>query len=949
MRGKKSFTLLGLMAILPIGALCHSPATSVAATEVESIIDELDDASKRKDLYSLGVQSSDVGFGVDNRLYSTYSGDVVPSGSNVWENAFGYIEYDVSGHNALSVFADQPSDVGAPVVYCSPSGFVTSKGSSSQASDNWIRTEYKYDIPADTAWVRIYPIGCNANGIENWMQQMTRIELTYQEAAPAIPTIEDDLNDLSKTNDAYHVTAQTGNVGFGDDNRYLSTYNGEVRPDGANVWENDFGYIQYNVAGQNALSIFADQPSEVGAPVVFCSPSGFVTCKGSSNQASDNWIRTEYKYDIPADTAWVRIFPLNYNSGAVEYWMQQITKVVLSYVEAEPEPEPGPEPVVNKIEDDLNDLSKTLDAYGIAAQSSDVGFGSDGRYTSTKSPAGAPSAANWWDGEYAYLAYALSGQNLATVTVDCGQTNLSVFPHIAFVANYGGLDSRFLEVNNYSVESSSNWSRITYKFVIPEGALWGRAIFSAYDSYDGTLHVWEQQITKIVIEHVDTLPEKDASIPEITPIVRPDTPLEKIEDNLDALEGNGNLGDFYGVQDIAYEEDHVVGLTKSPEEEPTALTWWEGVYGYVQFRVDGRHNFMSVQAYASDNVFAYCPDLMVYAGQGNSLSLVPVHSIVLGEKNAAGLNLVTYNYVLSGQTAARIVFTAYNAPDKSFSTSDQLLTKVTVDCLETIPEADPVSTAHDAYVAELRQYYASIDLKAYDEAERALIKFYINAGIQYLLHGKAKDDVAWVNSVKEKIAALATSEEKFASAKEAYVKELKDAYDSYSSEDYTEENYARITKIYNDALTEIEASNDLDQIALIVSDAKEDMALIEKYVPVTLESIAVSGAKNRFVVGEEFSAEGLKVIATYSDGSTLDVTEEAIVDSSKVKMDTAGSYVVTVSYLSKSTTYTIAVEAEEVPAPTSKGCGGSILAASSLFGCIAVAGIALLIHKKKED
>ena len=772
--------------------------------------------------------------------------------------------------------------------------------------------------------------------------------------ATDVESIIDDLDDTSKTNDAYSVFAQSGDVGFGADNRYISTKTATSAPDATTWWSEEYAYLSYSLSGQNAATIYVDtDPAYVSAlPDIALvanyggSDSRFLAVSGKKVNASSNWSRIAYQFSIPDGAAWARVIFSVYTteSNGLEAWMQQITKVEFTHVAPA---------VTETIEDNLDDLSKTSDAYGIATQSADIGFGADTRYVSTKSPTAAPSADTWWSEEYAYLAYSFSGQNLATVVVDTDPSVISILPHIAFVANYGGNDSRFLEVNNYAVETSTNWSRITYKFIVPEGAVWGRVVFSVYDSYDSRLAVWMQQVTKVVIESVETLPSKDENIPVIEPIVKPDTPLEKVEDTLDVLDvqSNPNLADFYGVQAIDYEGDSVVGTTKSPEEEPTNLTWWEGVYGYVQFRVDARHNFMTVQAYVSGEVLAKCPDLMVYAGSGASLAFVPVHSIVVGETNAAGLYLVTYNYVLSGQNTARVVFTAYNAPDKSFTTSDQLLTKVTIDALETLPEADPVDSSHDAFAQELRDYFASIDLTVYEDAEKALIKFYVDSGVQFLLHGKAADDAAYVLEVKEKIAAVQTAEQKFAAAKAALVKELEDAYTAYRPEDYTEENFAHITKIYNDALAEIEDSSNLEQIALIVSDAKEDMALVEKYVPVTLTSIVVSGAKTEFEVGEEFVTKGLKVIATYSDGTTADVTAEAIVDSSKVKMDTAGKYVVTVSYMDKSATYQITVKAAAVvdPEPTSRGCGGSVVAGASLVAMVGFLGLAIAAKAKKQD
>ncbi len=78
-----------------------------------------------------------------------------------------------------------------------------------------------------------------------------------------------------------------------------------------------------------------------------------------------------------------------------------------------------------------------------------------------------------------------------------------------------------------------------------------------------------------------------------------------------------------------------------------------------------------------------------------------------------------------------------------------------------------------------------------------------------------------------------------------------------------------------------------------------------------LESIAVSGAKTAFTIGDEWAFGGT-VTAKYNDNSTEDVTATATVDYSAVVLDEAGEYTVTVTYEDKSTTYTVTVS--EAPA-----------------------------------
>ncbi|MDY2913033.1 MAG: bacterial Ig-like domain-containing protein [Candidatus Enteromonas sp.] len=983
MRVKNAVTFLGLMGLASALMLPRQTAASLSAEAVPTIVDDMNDTSLMSDVYSMGTQSGDVGFGADGRYFSTYSGDVIPSASTVWDNAFGYVQYALSGQTAISVFADQPSDVGAPIVCFDTGAFASVERSENTASINWIRTEYAYAIPAGATWVRVYPMAYKANGVENWMQQITKIVIEEKTIeSPVVPTIEDDL-DSPKTQDMFGVATQSTNVGFGDDVRYFSTKSPSSAPNASNWWEADYAYLQYGVSGQNLATVVVDVAPEMLSSMPHI---GFVANTGGNNstflavnnyavQTSDNWSRITYKFILPEGTQWVRVVFTVYASynGLLASWGQQVTKVVLEHVdslppqdedipviepivepdpEPDPDPEPEPDPTIPTIEDDL-DSPKTQDIYGATTQSGNVGFGADVRYVTTKSPSSAPDASNWWEGEYAYLQYGVSGQNLMTVLVDVAPEMLASMPHIGVVANTGGNNSTFLAVNNYAVQTSDNWSRITYKFILPEGTQWVRVVFSAYASYNGVLATWGQQVTKVVLEHVDSLPPQDENIPVIEPIVKPeDIPLETIADELNALEpGKNGIADFYGVNVVDYEGDYVVGSTKAPDEEPTDSTWWEGVYGYVQYAVDERLNMLSIDAYASKDVLDYCPDLLVYAGSGNSLAKVDVHNRIVGEPLESGLYPVTYRYVLTGQTAIRVVFSVYNAPDKAFTMPDQLLTKVTIEAVESLPEKDVVDAAHAEMASALRAYLSTIDLTVYDEEEQALIRYYVARGAQYIARGLASDDTEAIAAVKAQIEALPTTAEKFAASKEKLVQELQEAYASYSSSDYTAEDYAKITKIYQDAMDEIETSTSLDQIRQIVDDAKEDMAAVKKYEPIVLSSLSVSGMKTEFEVGEEFSTSGIVVTATYSDGSTKDVTAEAQIDSSKVNMGEAGTYSVKVTFLDQVTSYTVTVKAVEKPSDqkTGIGCGGSLLAASSLALSLVFLGGALILAKKKEN
>lgn len=89
----------------------------------------------------------------------------------------------------------------------------------------------------------------------------------------------------------------------------------------------------------------------------------------------------------------------------------------------------------------------------------------------------------------------------------------------------------------------------------------------------------------------------------------------------------------------------------------------------------------------------------------------------------------------------------------------------------------------------------------------------------------------------------------------------------------------------------------------------EDWSELSYTAPVkTLTSIEVSGQTTEFTVGDTFEFGGI-VTATYSDGSTADVTSSATF--SGYNMNAEGSQTVTVAYEGKTTTYTITITAAQ--------------------------------------
>lgn len=89
-----------------------------------------------------------------------------------------------------------------------------------------------------------------------------------------------------------------------------------------------------------------------------------------------------------------------------------------------------------------------------------------------------------------------------------------------------------------------------------------------------------------------------------------------------------------------------------------------------------------------------------------------------------------------------------------------------------------------------------------------------------------------------------------------------------------------------------------------------------QYVQNIVSSIAISGQKTEFFVGDDFTFGGT-VTATYADGTTEDVTAAATF--SEVDLSTAGTKEVTVSYGGKTATYDITVTARPTPIPDGSG------------------------------
>ena len=104
--------------------------------------------------------------------------------------------------------------------------------------------------------------------------------------------------------------------------------------------------------------------------------------------------------------------------------------------------------------------------------------------------------------------------------------------------------------------------------------------------------------------------------------------------------------------------------------------------------------------------------------------------------------------------------------------------------------------------------------------------------------------------------------------------------------------------------------------------------------------------KTDYFVGEVLDPYGLKVIASYSDSTEVNVTNQIIYGS--YDMSTPGVKTIPLSYTFKDTTlsvsFSIVVRKESTPSGggTSNGCGGNIAITSTLLSSFALAGLLII-------
>lgn len=108
-----------------------------------------------------------------------------------------------------------------------------------------------------------------------------------------------------------------------------------------------------------------------------------------------------------------------------------------------------------------------------------------------------------------------------------------------------------------------------------------------------------------------------------------------------------------------------------------------------------------------------------------------------------------------------------------------------------------------------------------------------------------------------------------------------------------------------------------EQIEKAVEKYMEEHPIVPPVV-VVLQSISATKEKTSYNVGDMLETTDIVVVASYSDGTTKDVTSSADIDTSSVNMSDAGAYSIVVSYTENGVTKTANIEITVIsvePAP----------------------------------
>ena len=119
--------------------------------------------------------------------------------------------------------------------------------------------------------------------------------------------------------------------------------------------------------------------------------------------------------------------------------------------------------------------------------------------------------------------------------------------------------------------------------------------------------------------------------------------------------------------------------------------------------------------------------------------------------------------------------------------------------------------------------------------------------------------------------------------------------------------------------------------------------------PPAIVSIEAHVGKLSYEIGEQFDFESLTVVAIKEDDSR-EVLNNSDVTVTGFDSSAAGRITLTVTYQTFTTTLEVTiVEPAPEPTPAKKGCGGEVIATSVILSALSLAGVALLLIKKRKE
>lgn len=254
---------------------------------------------------------------------------------------------------------------------------------------------------------------------------------------------------------------------------------------------------------------------------------------------------------------------------------------------------------------------------------------------------------------------------------------------------------------------------------------------------------------------------------------------------------------------------------------------------------------------------------------------------------------------------------------------------------------DAVAASKLAAIASLNAYVSADDYREAEQAQRTSIIEEYTAKIN------AEESLTGVENVlteaKGKLDELKTkaqyeAEEALASA----ITAAKDEITSYLNlENYRDEQLTEITTILNKYKTALNNCKTIDEVTKTVVDAKAELDAVKTDAELTQEeeaAAALATAKSNAIA----ELEGyIKDKTKYSAENQKEI--DRIINTAKTSIQNATTESEVSTILANAKTQLDAIEMKK------GGCGGSVIATTSLIGMLALLGIGVGIKLKKEE